>query len=105
MNSRSKGQRGEREIVAFWREHGFPEAHRTPMSGGMQWKGDVQGVAPLHIEVKRNERLNVWEAMAQAERDCPEDRIPALHYRRNGSDWWLAMPLVRFEPIFRSWVG
>lgn len=99
-NSRSKGQRGEREIVHFWKRQGYDDAHRTPLSGGMQWKGDVQGVPGLHIEVKRSERAQIWDWLAQAERDCPDGLIPALHFRRSRGEWYVALPLEDFAKVF-----
>lgn len=104
VNSRAKGQRGEREIVDFWKQLGWSDAHRTPASGGMKWKGDVQGVgaAPykLHIEVKRNEALNIWAALKQAEKDAPADSIRTVHFRRNGTEWYVALPLTDFARIY-----
>lgn len=105
MNSRDKGARGEREIVALYQEAGYPNAHRTPMSGGMQWKGDVQGVPGIHIEVKRQENLRIWSALEQAEKDCAMDLIPALHFRRSRSAWFVAVPLPDFIEIIQVYPG
>lgn len=102
MNSRDKGARGEREIVALYHAAGFPDAHRTPLSGGLQWKGDVQGIPGLHIEVKRQENLRLWDALAQAEKDCPPGLIPALHFRRSRSSWFVAVPLPNFIGFIQS---
>lgn len=101
MNSRDKGARGEREIVEIYKAEGF-DVHRTPMSGGMQWKGDVQGVPGIHVEVKRAENLRLWDALAQARADCPAGDIPALHFRRSRSPWFVAVPLPDFLGLIHA---
>ena len=90
MNSKRKGAVGEREIAAYLREHGF-DAHR-----GQQYKGspdspDVTGLDGFHIEVKRVERLNIYQALAQAVRDCG-NKIPIVIHRRNRDEWKVTMP-------------
>lgn len=104
MNSRDKGARGEREIVDAYRSAGYP-AVRTPLSGGMQWKGDLIGVPGLGIEVKRNERLNIWAALDQCTVDTPLDHVPALHFRRSRSPWWVAIPLPEFIALWQLFLS
>lgn len=102
INSRAKGSRGELEIVHAYMASGFPEAHRTPNSGGLRWKGDVQGVEGLTIEVKRNEKLNIWTALDQVTTDCALGQVPALHFRRSRSNWWVAVPLEHWIPLWQQ---
>lgn len=61
---RSKGQKGEREVVALFRANGYPDAVRSPGSGALRssgagslspWPGDLARVRPWLIEVKRRE--------------------------------------------------
>lgn len=93
MNSRAKGQRGERELADFLARHGLP-ARRGQQFAGSPWSPDVvcPGL-PFHIEVKRTERLNLDAACAQAERDAggaqavgrlppPQQKPVARHARR-----------------------
>ena len=52
---------------------------------------------PLHTEVKRVERLNLYEAMAQAVKDASGgDKPPCVLHRRNHGEWLLTM---RFEDL------
>lgn len=62
---RSKGQKGEREVVALFRANGYPDAVRSPGSGALRssgagslspWPGDLARVKPWLIEVKRTEK-------------------------------------------------
>ncbi|MDA0334267.1 MAG: hypothetical protein O2782_03785 [bacterium] len=47
---------------------------------------------PIHLEAKRTERLNVYEALAQAIRDAGQD-VPVVAHRRNGGDWIVILRL------------
>ena len=91
-SSRDKGARGERELANIYKERGF-KCRRAGNSLGL---ADCVGVPGLHIEVKRQEKLNIWAAMDQAEGDAREGEIPTVHYRRNRSDWWVTLPLSDF---------
>ena len=45
----------------------------------------AKDLIPLNIECKNQERLNIWEAMKQAE-DNAEGRIPCTVFKRNRSE-------------------
>ena len=86
--SRNKGKRGEREAAAALREVLGIEARR-----GVQYQGgpDSPDVvtdldSQLHIEVKRTERLSLWEALDQAQEDAGDRPAVVLH-RKNGRRW------------------
>lgn len=89
---RDKGTRGEREVVAILGRWGFT-AHRTPNSGGLFMAGDVVGVEGYHLEVKRQERLQLWEWLRQAQADAPAGSSPVVVFRRNGGHWYAALPV------------
>lgn len=89
--SRDKGARGEREVCAVFRAAGF-DCDRVPNSGGLRLKGDLYGSLPVHVEVKRAERLRVTEWLAQAEGECG-DRVPVVAFRQNGGRWYAVLPL------------
>lgn len=89
--SRDKGARGELEVAAIFREHGY-DVNRVPNSGGLRLKGDLYGAIPAHVEVKRTERLDLWGALAQAAAECA-GKMPLMCFRRNRSRWYVALPL------------
>lgn len=93
MNSRAKGARGEREFAGVLRSR-FPHlefARGIQTRGGGAEAADVFGLPEIHWEVKYVEALNVWTALAQAERDAKaHDLIPALGFRRNRTEWYVA---------------
>ena len=55
----------------------------------------AEGLDAYHIEVKRVERLNIGEAMKQAERDAA-GRIPVVMHRRSRQPWLVTLHLADF---------
>lgn len=94
-SSRNKGASGEREVSNIFKAAGYT-THRTPLSGGMQWRGDVQGVPGYHLEIKRAERLCIPQWIAQAESDCPDGCVPLVVYRSSRQPWRVIQPLTNF---------
>lgn len=100
MNSRDKGKRAEREIVQLYKDLGFEARRTAPLqAAGFADAADVSGIAGLHIEVKRQESLNIWKALEQAERDAPDGVMPTVHFRRNRSGWYVALRMEDFVAL------
>jgi hypothetical protein len=101
INSCKKGKVYERELAADLRAAGFADAHRGQQHKGGEDSPDVVGLPGFHIEAKRVEALNLYEAMAQAERDAGIDDVPIVVHRRNGKrsvaiiDWQAFLLLVK----------
>lgn len=93
--SRSKGQRGEREVAALLRARGIAAKRGYQSRGGGSEEPDVVCDLPNHrLEVKRQERLNIWAAFAQADDDCgpaDDETVPAVVFRRNRSPWMVCL--------------
>ena len=102
MNSKNKGSRGERELAAILREHGFNTRRGQQFSGGID-SPDVIGLPGIHIEVKRVESLNIHKAYAQAVRDADGKAIPAVFHRRNREPWMVTLNLDDFMEIYKAW--
>jgi len=82
--SRRKGARGELEVAGVFRAHGF-DARRTPNSGGLSWRGDVQGVPGYVLEVKRCERLTLPAWLDQAYGAASSGEVPVVVFRQSAS--------------------
>lgn len=100
INSRDKGQRGERELAKVLREHGY-DSHR-----GQQFKGgsdspDVTGIEGFHIECKRTEKTDIYGWMEQANRDAG-DLIPVVMHRKNNRGWVCILSLENFIEMERK---
>jgi hypothetical protein len=91
--SRNKGASAEREVAGIIKTRLGIEMRRTPLSGGMDWKGDIQGWDGMHVEVKRQERLSIPSWVEQAEGDCPDGCVPLVVFRRSREPWRVVLGL------------
>ena len=103
MNAKLKGGRGEREFAAFCRNEGYTNTQRGQQFQGGIESPDVRGLPHIHIEVKRTERLNVHEAMAQSIRDSAGQAIPIVAHRRNRDGWMITMRAADWFTLYREW--
>ncbi len=97
-----KGADGERELARILARYGYDIQRGGSLSFGEV--PDLAGLPGVHIEVKRVERLNVSQAMAQAARDSERfhDGAPAVFHRRNRSPWLVTMRLEDWMGIYRG---
>jgi hypothetical protein len=91
MNSCQKGKRGERA----WRDellaHGYSARRGQQFSGSPDSPDVVCADLPaLHFEVKAVERLNVYNAMAQAVGDAG-GKVSVVAHKRNRGEWLVTM--------------
>lgn len=104
-SSKARGKRGELSLVHALRDAGFTEARRTAQYCGKAGTSDVVGIEGLHVEVKNQERLNIWSALAQSQRDTEANGkgdIPAIFFKRNRSGWYVALPLPNFIKLYKG---
>ena len=101
MNSREKGKVGERELAKKLQEYGY-ETRRGQQFCGANGDADVVGLPGIHIECKRNERLNIFDAMEQAISDANADEIPVVMHRKNRKPWLVTMTLDDFIRIYEG---
>ena len=97
--SRDKGKRGELELVRLIKDNGY-EARRTA-----QYCGKT-GLAGVSIECKRVEKLNIYDAIAQATRDAEaagHGDLPAVFHRKNNCPWLVTMTAGDWFTIYREW--
>lgn len=91
INSRAKGARGEREWAEWLRDNLGIDARRGQQFAGGPDSPDVIGLKGTHAEVKRVEKLNISNAMTQAERDCGDNNLPYVAHRKNGEEWMITI--------------
>ena len=89
--SREKGKRGEREWRDVLKEHGYEDAYRGVQYSGGPDSPDVVGIPGIHFEVKRVEKLNIYNAMKQSIDDAGEKEIPVVAHRRDREQWLVTM--------------
>ena len=100
--SQKKGRAAEIELSRILQGYGYDVQPGRAQSYGEV--PDLVGLLGIHIECKRNERLNVWEAMAQAIRDAEEfqDGAPAVFHRRNRQSWLVTMRLQDWMKLYAN---
>lgn len=113
MNSKDKGKRGERELAEeLTKLMGVTHVRAAQVSG--LYTADVVAIDDhsrpipigLHWECKRNEALNIYAAIEQAENDSKGD-VPIVAHRRNNKPWLITIPLTRvkeFVTIMRDYL-
>lgn len=100
-NSRAKGASGERELANILKERGY-KARRGQQYCGANGDADVVGLAGIHIECKRVERLNLYDAMAQAIADAKEGEKPAVFHRKNRKQWLVTMTMDDWLEMYKA---
>ena len=100
--SQRKGRAGELELAQLLQGYGYDVQPGQAVSYGAT--PDLVGLSGVHIECKRDERLNVPEAMAQAVRDADRfrDGAPAVFHRRNRSGWLVTMRLPDWMKMYQK---
>lgn len=94
MNVRQKGARVERELAAFLRALGFANADRAARIGKDGGEDITLDAIPgVWIECKGVEKLNVEEAMQQAEQASPAATTPCVMHKRNRTEWCVTLRL------------
>ncbi len=75
------------------------------IADGQQYSGiggdDVVGLPGVHIEVKRTERLSLYDAMSQSMADC-KGNIPIVAHRKNNCDWLVIMKAEDWFNMFKE---
>ena len=103
INSRRKGAEGERELARKLKEYGYG-CRRGQQYSGIEGE-DVVGLDGIHIECKRVERLNIYDAVDQAKRDSLpfSTQLPAVFHRKNNCEWLVTMTLPDWIELYREW--
>lgn len=104
MNSRQKGARGERELASMLRSYGC-DARRGQQYCGANGDADVVGLPGIHIECKRVEHLNIYDAMSQARSDAKMSEFPAVMHRKNNCEWLVTMALEDWIELYKEYQG
>ena len=105
VNSKRKGKDGELELARKLREHGY-DVRRSVQYNGKEEDGqaDLLGLPGIHVECKRTERLNLYDAVGQAQRDSKgKNQIPVVFHRKNCCPWLVTMYVWDWFKLYREW--
>ena len=61
------------------------------------------GLVGIHIECKRVERLNIYDAISQAKSDAKEGELPTVFHRKDRSEWLVTMTFDDWMKIYKEY--
>lgn len=98
--ARNKGKNAELELSHILTDSGIP-CHRGKV---FYHESDIVGIPGIHPEVKRQESLNLWKAMQQAEEEAAirNDGAPTVFFRRDRSGWMVCMKLDDWIRLYKG---
>ena len=101
-NGKRKGKEDELELAHKLKEYGY-DAKRSVQYNGKDGQADVLGLPHIHIECKRVEKLNIYDAVEQAKRDAKNGDTPTVFHRKNRQNWLVTMELDDFMKIYKAY--
>lgn len=103
VNSKQKGARFERQLASILRnEYGYQCRRTAQYCGNTGEAADLVGLPGLHIEAKHQERMSLYEWMAQASRDA-RSGLPAVFHKKNNADILVTMRLRDFMQVYTAY--
>lgn len=108
INSKQKGKNGELEACKALETILGIHHERSVQYCGRAGDADIKGVEGIHFEVKRMEKMNLYEALEQAVRDARASEVPVVMHRKNRKDWVLiikAEDMVEFARTILNAIG
>ena len=104
VNSKRKGAKGEVELAHKLEEYGY-NTRRSVQYNGKDGQADVVGLPKIHIECKRVEKLNIYDAIDQAKRDAKNGDMPTVFHRKNRCNWLVTMELDEFMKLYDGYIN
>ena len=98
MQSKRKGNQGERELLTILQAHGGAVRNDQRYTGGYL-NPDISFCfrgRTYHVECKRTEHLDLHRAIRQAEHDAGGQAVPVVIHRRNREPWYVTIRLADF---------
>ena len=106
IRSRDKGARFERQLASRFREYGYTARRSAQYCGNTGEAADVVGLPGIHIEAKHQERMSLYDWMAQAKRDAGNTgKLPAVFHKKNHAEILVTMEFEDFMQIYREWAA
>lgn len=102
VNSRNKGAAYERHVAGLFRTYSY-KARRGQQFSGLNGDADVVGVPYIHIECKAVERLNLYDAIAQAKRDARQGELPVVIHKKNYCNDLVTMEFNDWIKLYTEW--
>ena len=98
--SRDKGKRGELEVAAIIRSHGFEARRGQQRRGGPGSPDVIHSIPNVHVEVKFRQQLNVYAALEEAAKEAG-GKVPVVFHRRKRTGWLVTVDADDFLNIMQ----
>jgi Holliday junction resolvase len=114
INSKQKGNRGEREWSNLCKDHGYNTRRSQQYAGGTQESADVVGLPYIHQEVKNGYACTIEEIrefLRQAIEDAAKSRkvhellIPIVAHKKTYGKWFVSMETTDFVDMYTTAIG
>ena len=103
INSKSKGARFERTLAKEFRAYGYDARRTAQYCGNTGDAADVIGLPHIHAEAKHQERMQLYDWMAQAVRDAKGGNLPTVFHKKNNADILVTMRLEDWFELYREY--
>lgn len=104
VNSKQKGARFERSLASRFREYGYQARRTAQYCGNTGDASDVVGLPGIHIEAKHQERMQLYDWMAQAKRDSAgSGKLPVVFHKKNNAEILVTMEFDDWMNLYREW--
>lgn len=104
VNSKKKGARFERLLASRFRDYGYNARRTAQYCGNTGDASDVVGLPGIHVEAKHQERMQLYDWMAQAKRDAVgTGRLPAVFHKKNNAEILVTMEFDAFMQVYCEW--
>ena len=104
INSKRKGAEGERSLARKLKEYGYDTRRSVQYNGkAEEGQADLVGLPNIHIECKRVEKLNIYDAIFQAKRDAKTGELPTVFHRKNDCEWLVTMRLADWMELYKEY--
>lgn len=104
VNSKDKGARFERSLASHLKAYGYDARRTAQYCGKSEDSADVIGLPYIHIEAKHQERMQLYDWMAQARRDASgSGKLPAVFHKKNNAKILVTMEFDDWMEIYREY--
>lgn len=95
---RLKGQRGEREVAALFKAHGWPDARRRSSGEESQTAQgrDLADTAPWCVQVHYGDHPNPLKKLGEARAAAVGEELPVAFSRKTSGAWAATMDAPTF---------
>ena len=108
LNAHKKGKRFELAVAKMINNKFSTKVRRTPLSGGLDFKGDIiciddnSIINEFSFECKNQEKLNIWKALEQSRSDAPSGKLPVVVFTKNHERDYIALEFEDFMNIVKE---